>query len=486
MGWFIAQSLAFIIVAALIGLGIGIWIGWLVWGRRSQGKHTAERVGATERATAASTAGAGSAATTTATAEAGPADDADETDAERADVEPVPALAAVAADPTTESADAEAPGSTDTTPPTGAPGPDAQDEAGDGSEAGAADAAEAAPDAASTAPTAAATSAAGDDIAETEAAVVAEAESAVVAEAEAVARRAAEADAAAQAAQADEPGATAEPTADETPDDLQRIEGIGPKIAKALVAAGYPTYAKIAAATEAELREAVAGQGIKFAPSASTWADQAQYLVDSDTEGLDEYQDYLVGGQERRAKFSEKVDYTDVDEIDGAAAKAAALAADEAAAAAAAATPEPEPEPQDLQRIEGIGPKIEGVLQAAGYTTYARVAAASETELREALATGGITFAPAAASWADQAQYLVDGDEDGLQEYQDYLVGGQERRAKFSEKVDYTDVDEIDGAGAKAAALAADEAKAAAAEGETGTTGTGTTGTGTTEPEVTA
>jgi hypothetical protein len=55
-------------------------------------------------------------------------------------------------------------------------------------------------------------------------------------------------------------------------------------------------------------------------------------------------------------------------------------------------------------------------------------------------------------------------------------VGGQERRSKFKDDVDYTDVDEIEGAGAKAAALAADEAKAAAAGGETGST----------EPEVTA
>ena len=128
--------------------------------------------------------------------------------------------------------------------------------------------------------------------------------------------------------------------------------------------------------------------------------------------------------------------------------------------------PEPEPEPQDLRRIEGIGPKIDAALKAAGYTTYAKVAGASETELREALAAGGIKFAPAAASWADQAQYLADGDEDGLQEYQDYLVGGQDRAAKFRKDVDYTDVDEVDGAAAKAAALSEDEAKTAA-DGDT-------------------
>jgi predicted flap endonuclease-1-like 5' DNA nuclease len=394
VGWFIAQSLTFIIIAALIGLATGIWTGWLVWGRRAKGKHTAERTEAAARATAAETAPEPA---TEATADAG---------AEKSDAEPVPALVAAAA-----ASDSAADTATSETPDADA--------------------------------------AAGDD-------TVLPVESDVVAEAEAVARKAAEAD----AAPAVDAPADAAP---ETPDDLRRIEGIGPKIASALVAAGYPTYAKIAAATEDELREAVAGQGIKFAPSASSWADQAQYLVDSDADGLEEYQDYLVGGQERRAKFDEKVDYADVDEIAGAEAKAAALAEDEAdAAAAAEPEPEPEPEPQDLQRIEGIGPKIESVLKSAGYTTYAKVAAAPEAEIREALATGGIKFAPAAASWAEQAQLLADGDEEGLQEYQDYLVGGQERRAKFKENVDYTDVDEIVGAKAKAEALAEDEAKAAA------------------------
>ncbi|HEV6955163.1 MAG TPA: helix-hairpin-helix domain-containing protein [Promicromonospora sp.] len=412
MGWFITQSLAFIIIAALIGLGAGLWIGWIVWGGRAKGRHAAEK---TEAARAAEATGAAAAA--------------DRTDDDEAESEDAPeAVPAVPAAAEATSGTAESP---------------SDETAADEAEPRATDEADTTE-----------TDTTGTDTTGTDAgteAEIAAAGSDVVAEAEAVARAAAE--------------ASAEPA---PADDLQRIEGVGPKIAAALASAGYTTYAAIAAASEDELRAAVAGQGIRFAPSASTWADQASYLVDGDTEGLDEYQDYLVAGQERRAKFHPGVDYTDVDEIDGAAAKAAALAADEAKAAQAEPEPEPEPQPQDLQRIEGIGPKIEAVLQAAGVTTYARLAAASEEELRTLLAGGGITFAPAAATWADQAQYLVDGDEAGLEEYQDYLVAGQERRAKFHPEVDYTDVDEIDGAAAKAAALAADEAKVEAAEAADG------------------
>ncbi|MCP2264184.1 helix-hairpin-helix domain-containing protein [Promicromonospora thailandica] len=494
MGWFITQSLAFIVVAALVGLAIGIWIGWLVWGHRAKGKHTAEKEAArgtgrtggasAEDSSADGTAAdeaapvqalavaAGTAAGTTAAAAAEPSDDDRTSTRTDAAAQDAPAEEAPAASTTGDPAGDEAARDGSAEGSTGDAAGTADGDTTDGAHAA---------DAGTVTDSGTADVPADDTAGDTAEAEVTAAESDVVAEAEAVARAAAEANAAAQATDlaasagaeetvaSDTTEAPVEAAAEAEPqDDLQRIEGIGPKIAAALAAAGYGSYARIAGATEDELRQAVASQGIKFAPSASTWADQAQYLVDHDADGLQEYQDYLIGGQERRAKFNENVDYADVDEIEGAEAKAAALAADEAEAAAAeAAEPEPEPEPQDLQRIEGIGPKIEAALKAAGYTTYAKIAAASEADLRDALATAGITFAPAATSWADQAQYLVDGDEDGLQEYQDYLVGGQERRAKFVEDVDYADVDEIEGAEAKAAALAADEAKVADAEGDT-------------------
>lgn len=132
--------------------------------------------------------------------------------------------------------------------------------------------------------------------------------------------------------------------------------------------------------------------------------------------------------------------------------------------------PEPEPEPQDLKRIEGIGPKIDAALKAQGYPTYASVAAATEDELRAAIKAEGVRFAPSASSWARQAQFLAEGDEDGLKEYQDYLVGGQDRGVKFHDEVDYADVDEITDTEDKAEALAEDAAEVAAVEAAEGDT----------------
>lgn len=80
----------------------------------------------------------------------------------------------------------------------------------------------------------------------------------------------------------------------------------------------------------------------------------------------------------------------------------------------------------NLQRIEGIGPKMEAALTAAGMGTYAAVAAADNAALRKAIEDGGLNFAPALLTWAQQAQLLADGDEEGLADLQRRLVAGRD------------------------------------------------------------
>jgi predicted flap endonuclease-1-like 5' DNA nuclease len=81
-------------------------------------------------------------------------------------------------------------------------------------------------------------------------------------------------------------------------DELEIIEGIGPKMATALKAAGIDTFTKLAAATETELQSAIERAGMSFAPSIPTWARQAQYLVDGDWEGFQEYVKRLTAGRQ--------------------------------------------------------------------------------------------------------------------------------------------------------------------------------------------
>jgi predicted flap endonuclease-1-like 5' DNA nuclease len=81
------------------------------------------------------------------------------------------------------------------------------------------------------------------------------------------------------------------------PDDLTRIEGIGPKMSAALIAAGIDSYAKLAATSVEELRSAIQSQGMRFAPSLTTWPEQAGYAAKADWEGLVAMQQNLKAGR---------------------------------------------------------------------------------------------------------------------------------------------------------------------------------------------
>ncbi len=77
----------------------------------------------------------------------------------------------------------------------------------------------------------------------------------------------------------------------------------------------------------------------------------------------------------------------------------------------------------DLAQIEGIGPKITEVLQAAGIDTYAELADTSPEQLQQILKDAGISADPSA--WAEQARLAAGGDWDGLKAFQEQLSGGR-------------------------------------------------------------
>jgi predicted flap endonuclease-1-like 5' DNA nuclease len=83
------------------------------------------------------------------------------------------------------------------------------------------------------------------------------------------------------------------------PDDLTAIEGIGPKMAAAMVAAGLDTFAKLSQATEAQIHAAIESAGMRFAPSVPTWAHQADLAAKGDWDALKTYQGTLKGGRKK-------------------------------------------------------------------------------------------------------------------------------------------------------------------------------------------
>lgn len=78
----------------------------------------------------------------------------------------------------------------------------------------------------------------------------------------------------------------------------------------------------------------------------------------------------------------------------------------------------------DLEVIEGIGPKIAGVLQAAGISTFAQLAAASVAQLAEILQAAELRLA-VPETWPEQAALAAAGNWDELKQLQDRLKGGR-------------------------------------------------------------
>ncbi|MEL6151437.1 MAG: ATP synthase F1 subunit gamma, partial [Chloroflexota bacterium] len=92
------------------------------------------------------------------------------------------------------------------------------------------------------------------------------------------------------------PAAVSAPVVSE-PDDLTKVEGIGPKMSGALNDAGIDTYQKLAEASEDDIRKAIEDAGMRLAPGLDTWPEQAEYLAKNDEEGLKAFQDTLSAGR---------------------------------------------------------------------------------------------------------------------------------------------------------------------------------------------
>lgn len=81
----------------------------------------------------------------------------------------------------------------------------------------------------------------------------------------------------------------------------------------------------------------------------------------------------------------------------------------------------------DLKLVEGIGPKIEELMHAAGITTWAELAAAPIEKLEAILDEAGPRFRiHDPATWGKQAAMADAAQWEELEAYQDELKGGRE------------------------------------------------------------
>ena len=79
----------------------------------------------------------------------------------------------------------------------------------------------------------------------------------------------------------------------------------------------------------------------------------------------------------------------------------------------------------DLELIEGVGPKIAGLLKAAGIDTFDALAKAPVEKIHEVLEAGGSKFNLAKPeTWAEQAALAAAGDWAAFDKLTEELVGG--------------------------------------------------------------
>lgn len=81
-------------------------------------------------------------------------------------------------------------------------------------------------------------------------------------------------------------------------------------------------------------------------------------------------------------------------------------------------------EPDDLKKIEGIGPKVAGILNQAGINTFQEMVDAGAEKLEALLDETGLQMINA-DTWPEQAKLAASGDWEALAKLQDELKGGK-------------------------------------------------------------
>ena len=79
-------------------------------------------------------------------------------------------------------------------------------------------------------------------------------------------------------------------------DDLTKLEGIGPKVAKVLNGIEIVSFTDLAGAEVAKVQEALDAAGMQYM-NPEGWIEQAKLAAAGDTEGLAKLQDELKGGR---------------------------------------------------------------------------------------------------------------------------------------------------------------------------------------------
>ena len=211
-------------------------------------------------------------------------------------------------------------------------------------------------------------------------------------------------------------------------DDLEIIEGIGPKIAELLRADGITTFLQLSNTSQERIRGILdkAGPNFRIADP-GTWPEQADLAARNRWASLKTLQGVLVAGVRvdnagletevkdlRLQLASRDAELKRMREpvvIDLAAAKAAGFNLKNA---------------DDLEIIEGIGPKIAQLFYDAGVKTFAALSKMTPAQIQPILDKGGANFKLAdPGTWPEQADLAANNRWTTLKALQDALNAGK-------------------------------------------------------------
>lgn len=188
-------------------------------------------------------------------------------------------------------------------------------------------------------------------------------------------------------------------------DDLQIIEGVGPKMESLLKENGITTHSMLASKSTADVQAILSKYGDKYKIiDPGTWVQQSKLAAGKQWEDLIDLQKKLDAGKDSN------IDLTD-SKLEKKLIKLGAIVRHKQ---------------DDLKAVEGIGPAIERLMHEAGIKTWRDMANTSVERLQSILEAAGSRFKLAdPGTWPKQAEMAADGKFKELQEYQDFLQGGR-------------------------------------------------------------
>ncbi len=186
-----------------------------------------------------------------------------------------------------------------------------------------------------------------------------------------------------------------------TKDDLKKIEGIGPKIEEVLNAKGITTFSQLHHTDRDTIKKYLDEAGSQFKMhEPESWPHQAGMAERGDWEDLGIYQEFMDGGRESPSASS--------------------------SSSATHFKSNLANKNDDLKKIEGIGPKIQELLNKAGINTFEDLKNSNRETIKKLLDKAGPQYRMhEPETWSHQARMAFKGEWDKLEEYQEFLLGGR-------------------------------------------------------------